>query len=157
MLQSGRFIENEVNLCIVDLAGSERAKRTENSKAQLSEACNINGSLLVLGRCLKALRDNQNNAGQPHVLPYRESKLTKILHEYFHEDNNLIMIANINPRVEDFEESMRVLNYAAVAKDIQPIKSKIDNVRKISFERVGIPIQRANSYIAGLANSNEIN
>jgi len=41
------------------------------------------------------------------------------------------MIANINPRQVNFEESMRVLNYAAIAKDIQPIKSRIDNTRKL--------------------------
>jgi len=121
------------SLCIVDLAGSERAKRTENTGNQMVEACNINKSLLVLGRCLKALKDSQASNGSNIVVPYRDSKLTRILYEYFHEENNLRMIANINPRQVDFEESMRVLNYAAIAKDIQPIKSKIDNVRKSLF------------------------
>lgn len=121
------------SLCIVDLAGSERAKRTENAGNQMIEACNINKSLLVLGRCLKSLKDNQSNLSSTAVVPYRDSKLTRILYEYFHEENNLRMIANINPRQVDFEESMRVLNYAAIAKDIQPIKSRIDNSRKILF------------------------
>ena len=120
----------ESSLCIVDLAGSERAKRTESAGNQMQEACNINKSLLVLGRCLKALKDG---GGPSNVVPYRDSKLTRILYEYFHEENNLRMIANINPRIADFEESMRVLNYAAIAKDIQPIKSKIETTRKSLF------------------------
>ena len=121
----------ETSICIVDLAGSERAKRTENVGAQLQEACNINKSLLVLGRCLKAFKDIQSGTGV--VAPYRDSKLTKYLFEYFHEENSLRMIVNVNPNPFDFEESMRVLNYAAIAKDIIPIKSKIDNTRKILF------------------------
>lgn len=43
----------ESSLCVVDLAGSERAKKAETQGIQLNEACNINKSLLVLGRCLK--------------------------------------------------------------------------------------------------------
>jgi len=130
---SANKCSTESSLCIVDLAGSERAKRTDNSGNQMIEACNINKSLLVLGRCLKSLKDNQGTHIQSSVVPYRDSKLTRILYEYFHEENNLRMIANINPRQVDFEESMRVLNYAAIAKDIQPIKSRIDNTRKIFF------------------------
>lgn len=121
---------HESSLCVVDLAGSERARRTESHGNQMQEACNINKSLLVLGRCLKALKDG---GGPSNVVPYRDSKLTRILYEYFHEENSLRMIANINPRTVDFEESMRVLNYAAIAKDIQPIKSKIDTTRRSLF------------------------
>jgi len=106
------------------------------------EACNINKSLLVLGRCLKSLKDNQGTPIQSSVVPYRDSKLTRILYEYFHEENNLRMIANINPRNVDFEESMRVLNYAAIAKDIQPIKSRIDNTRKLYFPSTSLKEQR---------------
>jgi hypothetical protein len=52
--EEGRYLET--SLCIVDLAGSERSKKAETQGAQLNEACNINKSLLVLGRCLKMLR-----------------------------------------------------------------------------------------------------
>ena len=130
---SANNVSYDSSLCIVDLAGSERAKRTENTGNQMLEACNINKSLLVLGRCLKSLKDNQMSLSSTNVVPYRDSKLTKILFEYFHEENNLRMIANINPRQADFEESMRVLNYAAIAKDIQPIKSRVDSSRRMLF------------------------
>ena len=139
---ANKFI-NESSLCIVDLAGSERAKRTENVGNQMVEACNINKSLLVLGRCLKSLKEAQTGAGSNVLVPYRDSKLTRILYEYFHEENNLRMIANINPRQADFEESMRVLNYAAIAKDIQPIKSRIDNSRKLLFPLANKDLQRS--------------
>lgn len=66
----------------------------------------------------------------PSVVPYRDCKLTRILYEYINEDCNLRMIANINPAISDFEESLRVLDYASQSKEIQPIKSRIDSTRK---------------------------
>ena len=59
------------------------------------------------------------------IIPLRESKLTKIFCEYFQGDQNVIMITNINPRAEDFEETIRALNYSCIAKDIKPRKSFI--------------------------------
>ena len=47
------------------------------------------------------------------VVPYRDCKLTRILFEYLNEDCNLRMIANINPASTDFDESLRVLEYAS--------------------------------------------
>ena len=117
----------EVTLCIVDLAGAERAKKTANAGLELAEAGKINQSLLILGRCIKALANTGNTNT---VVPYRDCKLTRILYEYFNEDCNLVMIANINPTVPDFEESLRVLDYAAQSKEILPIRSKVDSIRK---------------------------
>ena len=117
----------EVTLCIVDLAGAERAKKTAHSGFELNEAGKINQSLLILGRCIKAL-SNTNNGNT--LVPYRDCKLTRILYEYFNEDCNLVMIANINPAPTDFEESLRVLDYAAQSKEILPIKSKVNSIRK---------------------------
>lgn len=74
----------------------------------LKEANKINQSLSCLGRCLKALNEKT-------IPPFRETKLTRYLSEFFVEDNNIIMIANINPRIEDFEESIKALNYTALA------------------------------------------
>eukprot|EP01017_Pseudomicrothorax_dubius_P017395 TRINITY_DN1963_c0_g1_i1.p1 TRINITY_DN1963_c0_g1~~TRINITY_DN1963_c0_g1_i1.p1 ORF type:complete len:784 (+),score=165.12 TRINITY_DN1963_c0_g1_i1:90-2441(+) len=118
----------ETSLCVVDLAGSERAKKTENTGQQMVESCNINKSLLVLGKCIKAMRDNQltKDSTQIQLVPYRECKLTRLLFEYFHEESNLIMITNINPRAEDLEESLRVLNYASLAREIRPMKSRYE-------------------------------
>lgn len=105
---------------MVDLAGSERAKRTENSGVKLKEANKINQSLSCLGRCLKALNEKT-------IPPFRETKLTRYLSEFFVEDNNIIMIANINPRMEDFEESIRALNYTALAREIKTYPNRMSN------------------------------
>lgn len=62
-------------LSFVDLAGSERAGRTGNVGARLKEAVAINSSLMTLGRCLEALRWNQQHrTAEPRLVPYRESK-----------------------------------------------------------------------------------
>ena len=63
-------------LSFVDLAGSERAGRTGNVGARLKEAGAINASLMTLGRCLEALRWNQQHrTAEPRLVPYRESKV----------------------------------------------------------------------------------
>lgn len=65
-------------LIFVDLAGSEKVKVTLSKGKQLTETNNINKSLLVLGTCISALSDPQKKSGH---IPYRDSKLTKLLSE----------------------------------------------------------------------------
>ena len=116
--------EELISLSVVDLAGSERQKRTDAKGKNLQEACKINQSLSTLGKCFEAMKHNSTSAVKKMV-PLRESKLTKIFAEYFQGDQNIIMITNINPRTEDFQETIRALNYSCIAKDIKPIKSII--------------------------------
>ena len=113
-------------LNIVDLAGAERAKRTENAGQRLKEANKINQSLSCLGRCLSAMKDKT-------MIPYRETKLTKFLAEYFLEQSSISMITSICPDEKEFEESVRVLNYAALAKSVPPLASRIDNRLSFAF------------------------
>lgn len=110
------------HLCVVDLAGSERAKRTENVEGKLKEAGGINNSLMVLGRCFQALKNNS-------IVPYRDCKLTRLLSEFFKYESRIKMITNINPREEDFTESLRVLNYASLAKEVKFIASSFKSIR----------------------------
>ena len=116
--------EELISLSVVDLAGSERQKRTDAKGKNLQEACKINQSLSTLGKCLEAMKHN-SVSNNKKMVPLRESKLTKLFAEYFQGDQNIIMITNINPRTEDFEESIRALNYSCIAKDIKPMKSVI--------------------------------
>ena len=108
------FIQKCIN--IVDLAGSERLNKTKNKGIHLQEANSVNQSLSCLGRCIEALKKNI------HV-PYRESKLTKFLSQYFLQKNSISMIAHMNPRHSDFNETLRVLSYANLASEIDPVKS----------------------------------
>jgi hypothetical protein len=63
------------------------------------------------------------------IVPFRESKLTMLFQEYFSGDQNIIMITNINPRKEDFEETMRALNYSCIAKEIKKAKIVVNPVK----------------------------
>ena len=123
--ENNNFFDQEISLSIVDLAGSERAKRTDTSGKELQEACKINQSLSILGKCLESMKHNSIYTNKK-LVPFRESKLTKLFCEYFQGDQNIIMITNINPRKEDFEESIRALNYSCLAKDIRPVKSVLN-------------------------------
>lgn len=65
-------------LALIDLAGSERASMTNNRGVRLQEGANINKSLLALGNCINLLYQN-NSKGSTNYIPYRDSKLTRIL------------------------------------------------------------------------------
>ena len=66
-------------LNLVDLAGSERASKTEATGARLKEGANINKSLMSLGNVINALAENANHGGKKIFIPYRNSKLTRVL------------------------------------------------------------------------------
>lgn len=111
--QNEGLISQESTICVVDLAGSERFKRTEAHGNEFTEMKNINKSLLALGRCFVALLKGER-------VPVRDSKLTHVLFNYFYKKNNIIMIANVNPSIDDFEESTNVLDYTYLAKNADP-------------------------------------
>ena len=68
-------------LSMIDLAGSERASATQNRGIRLIEGANINRSLLTLGNCINALCEANEKGTKPYV-PYRDSKLTRLLKVY---------------------------------------------------------------------------
>uniref|UniRef100_A0A3Q2Q0N8 Kinesin-like protein n=1 Tax=Fundulus heteroclitus TaxID=8078 RepID=A0A3Q2Q0N8_FUNHE len=104
---------SELALC--DLAGSERCSRTHNTGERLREAGNINGSLLTLGKCISALRLNQNTKFQHHV-PFRDSKLTHFLQFFFCGSGRVSMVVNISQNSSCFEETLNVLKFSALAQ-----------------------------------------
>ncbi|KAK4876269.1 hypothetical protein RN001_012691 [Aquatica leii] len=103
------------NFC--DLAGSERIKKTQNVGDRLKESNSINTSLLVLGRCIKLIRDNQK-LKTSKVIPFRESKLTQLFQKALLGYESMWMIVNINTCREMFEETQHVLQFSAIAKDV---------------------------------------
>lgn len=102
-------------LNLVDLAGSENISKAGNEKNNLRtrETVNINQSLLTLGRVITALVERT-----PHI-PYRESKLTRLLQESLGGRTKTSIIATISPGHKDLEETMSTLEYANRAKNIQ--------------------------------------
>ncbi|CAL8297938.1 unnamed protein product [Merluccius merluccius] len=106
---------SELSLC--DLAGSERCAKTQNRGERLKEAGNINTSLLTLGKCINALRHNQQAKLLQHV-PFRESKLTHYLQSFFCGRGRACMIVNVNQCASMYDETLNVLKFSAVAQKV---------------------------------------
>ncbi|EDL26015.1 mCG10170 [Mus musculus] len=97
-------------LSLVDLAGSERTNRTKAEGNRLREAGNINQSLMTLRTCMEVLRENQTY-GTNKMVPYRDSKLTHLFKNYFDGEGKVRMIVCVNPKAEDYEESLVIDMY----------------------------------------------
>lgn len=108
-------VKAKVNL--VDLAGSERASKTGASGATLKEGANINLSLMTLGNVINALAEGSKN-GAKKVIPYRNSKLTRLLQESLGGNSATVMIASISPADYNYSETIGTLKYANRAKSI---------------------------------------
>uniref|UniRef100_A0A8C2Q6F4 Kinesin family member 7 n=1 Tax=Cyprinus carpio TaxID=7962 RepID=A0A8C2Q6F4_CYPCA len=100
----------------VDLAGSERILKTGNTGERLKESIQINSGLLALGNVIGALGDPKRKG--THI-PYRDSKITRILKDSLGGNAKTLMIACISPSSSDFDESLNTLNYAKRARNIQ--------------------------------------
>uniref|UniRef100_A0A8C2ZP69 Kinesin-like protein n=1 Tax=Cyclopterus lumpus TaxID=8103 RepID=A0A8C2ZP69_CYCLU len=105
-------------LTVCDLAGSERCKEQRNGE-RMKEANNINTSLLTLGRCIAALRHNQNNKSRPpQVVPFRDSKMTRVLQGFFCGRGTSSMVVNINPCASIYDETLQALKFSAIATQL---------------------------------------
>ncbi|KAF0697348.1 Aste57867_11949 [Aphanomyces stellatus] len=128
----GHSVVKYGKISFVDLAGSERLKDTKSSNTE--ETSNINKSLLTLGKVISALGSKSN---APFV-PYRDSKLTKLLMDSLGGNSLTLMIACISPSPGVMEDTLSTLNYATRAKNIQnkptiqmdPTESLILGLRK---------------------------
>mmetsp|Transcript_34136 Transcript_34136/g.59579 ORF Transcript_34136/g.59579 Transcript_34136/m.59579 type:complete len:756 (+) Transcript_34136:21-2288(+) len=116
-------------LNLVDLAGSERQSKTGSTGDRFKEATNINKSLLALGNVISSLVDGQSS----HV-PYRDSKLTRLLQESLGGNSKTVMIANLGPADWNYDETISTLRYANRAKNIK-CKPKINEDPKDALLR----------------------
>ncbi|XP_067101509.1 kinesin-like protein KIF17 [Osmerus mordax] len=101
-------------LNLVDLAGSERQSKTGATGERLREATKINLSLSALGNVISALVD-----GRSKHIPYRDSKLTRLLQDSLGGNTRTLMVACLSPADNNYEESLSTLRYANRAKSIQ--------------------------------------
>uniref|UniRef100_A0A7S3ST25 Kinesin motor domain-containing protein n=1 Tax=Emiliania huxleyi TaxID=2903 RepID=A0A7S3ST25_EMIHU len=111
-----REMRSTVNL--VDLAGSERAAKTGATGEKLKEGANINKSLSALGAVINALAENSKGKRKVFI-PYRNSKLTRVLQESLGGNSVTIMMAAISPAAYNLDETLSTLQYADRAKAIQ--------------------------------------
>ena len=113
-------------LTLVDLAGSERAKIVENTGIRMIEEGNINKSLLSLKKCITALAVHNKT----HI-PYRDSKLTRILKPCFYGETKTIMIGMIDPTKKYYEDTMQTIKFANMAASILDPKRLVYSNKEI--------------------------
>ena len=111
-------------MSLIDLAGSEKGSVTAGKTAARSrEGSNINKSLLALGSCINNLAEGAK------YIPYRNSKLTRLLKDSIGGNCRTVMIANVSPSAETFEDTFNTLKYADRAKKIKiSLKANVLNV-----------------------------
>ncbi|XP_054900794.1 kinesin-like protein KIF23 isoform X3 [Poeciliopsis prolifica] len=109
---------NVSQLCLVDLAGSERTNRTRAEGSRLREAGNINQSLMTLRTCMEVLRENQM-WGTNRMVPYRDSKVTHLFKNYFDGEGKVRMVVCVNPKAEDYEETLLVMRFAEMTQEVE--------------------------------------
>lgn len=115
--QKASATENLVSkMSLIDLAGSERAAATANRGQRMVEGANINRSLLALGNCINMLSDDKK---QGQFVPYRDSKLTRLLKDSLGGNTKTVMLACISPSSLAIEETLNTLKYAARAQKIK--------------------------------------
>nr|XP_055035853.1 chromosome-associated kinesin KIF4A-like isoform X4 [Misgurnus anguillicaudatus] len=103
-------------LHLVDLAGSERQKKTKAEGDRLKEGISINRGLLSLGNVISALGDESKKGT---FVPYRDSKLTRLLQDSLGGNSHTLMIACISPADSNIEETINTLRYADRARKIK--------------------------------------
>lgn len=137
-------LASKINL--VDLAGSERANQTGATGERLKEGAAINKSLTMLGNVINALAEQgkKKGAAATHI-PYRDSKLTRLLQESLGGNAITVMLAALSPASINYEETLSTIIYANRAKNIQNVsrKNEDENVRVVRELREEISKLRA--------------
>ncbi|KAG6572813.1 kinesin family member 4 isoform 2 putati [Phytophthora cinnamomi] len=104
---------------LVDLAGSERVRRTNSEGARFKEGVNINRGLLALGNVINALCERSRTTSVAVHVPYRDSKLTRLLQDSLGGNSKTLMIACISPADINYEETFSTLRYASRTRSIE--------------------------------------
>jgi len=145
-------------LSLVDLAGSERQKGTGATGQTLKEGANINKSLSALGNVINALVESAN--GKKVFIPYRNSKLTRVLQESLGGNSLCTMLATLSPAACNYEETMSTLRYANRAKAIKVSATKNEEASQISrlkaeVEELKKKLESSGSGVGGAAGLTE--
>lgn len=146
-LDNGKTRETTVKakLNLVDLAGSERADKTGATGSVLKEGANINKSLMALGNVINALSEGTGAGPGTKHIPYRDSKLTRLLQESLGGNASTVMLAAISPADYNYDETLGTLKYANRAKSIANavVKNEDESERMITDLKKEIEALRA--------------
>ncbi|KAJ5109615.1 hypothetical protein N7532_002260 [Penicillium argentinense] len=148
---SGEEYVSSGKLNLVDLAGSENIGRSGAENKRATEAGLINKSLLTLGRVINALVDKGSH------IPYRESKLTRLLQDSLGGRTKTCIIATVSPSRSNLEETISTLDYAFRAKNIRnkPQINSIISKNKLLRE-IGMEIERLKSELIATRHRNGV-
>ncbi|KAJ1647033.1 hypothetical protein LPJ64_001561 [Coemansia asiatica] len=119
-------------LHLIDLAGSEDNRRTENGRDRMAESSAINRSLFVLGQVVEAL-----NTGASRI-PYRDSKMTRILQDSLGGDSQGMMIVNVSPGEAFLQDTHNTLNFATKSREVvnKPVAHEVVEQRWTAADRL---------------------
>ena len=131
-------------ISLVDLAGSERLKDSCSEGAMASETGHINRSLFALGNVISSLSDARRRQGH---IPYRDSKLTKLLMDSLGGDGRTLMLACVSPSLHMLEETANTLLFASRAKNIQ-------NRPTVQVDAQGLQLQQLQASMRALQEEN---
>lgn len=147
---------------LVDLAGSERNKRTGTAGKRFQESVSINQGLLALGNVISALSSGKKRGGH---IPYRESKLTRVLQDALGGNSRTLMLACVSPADNSFDETLNTLKYASRARfiknkptvnlqalpqsDAEELQNEIEELKR-QLVTQGEAIQGGNANLKGL-------
>lgn len=145
-------------LHLVDLAGSERAKRTAVAGERFAEGVDINKGLFALAKVISTLADNASRkdprAPKAHV-PYRDSKLTRLLQDSLGGNARTLLVACVSPADTSREETLGTLRYAERAKCIKNRPKVNTEADSVEISDLRARLARARAEIATLAAENE--
>ena len=139
----GKEVYRTGKLNLVDLAGSERQSKSGCVGERFKESTKINLSLSVLGNVISALVDGKSK----HV-PYRDSKLTRLLQDSLGGNSKTLMVACISPGENNYEETLSTLRYAKRAKDIKNKPKINEDPKDTIIKRYHDEIQQLKRIIA---------
>ncbi len=145
---------------LIDLAGSERAKKTKASGERLREGININRGLLALGNVISVLstiEDEGSSGNKKRHIPYRNSKLTRMLQSSLGGNSCTVMIACVSPADTNYEETINTLRYATRARNIKnkpivncdPTAAEISRLRHLVHKLQSQLLQNESSSSSG--------
>jgi len=117
-IQGGQQAVKVSNINLVDLAGSEKANQTGAKGDRLKEGSAINKSLSALGNVIEKLAE-RSQGKKNVVIPYRDSKLTRLLQNALGGSSKTIMVCALSPASSNYEETLSTLRYADRAKKIK--------------------------------------
>jgi hypothetical protein len=130
-------ISSNSKFTFVDLAGSERMKKTGAQGERAREGIKINEGLLALGNVINALADDERISSNKKVhVPYRQSKLTRLLQDALGGNSQTLFLACVSPSDTNASETLSTLHYANRARNIRNAPTKNVDPTSLQLQRL---------------------